>query len=187
MPSGSGGPTGGRGLGPFHSQGAGRGKIRDKEPVVVDYTSNVEGYISDQTRIFAPGGVKEEFHRAHDVMLEVQERVAQRGSSGSRAGDLYDEAIKIVERAGLTEGFMGHPEPVPFIGHGVGLELDEWPVIARGSETIIEEGMVMALEPKMVFPGQGVVGIENMFLVTNNGMKKLNRFPDAISILAKIT
>jgi len=178
--SNSPGPTGGKGLGPFYSQSAGKDKIGKHEPVFVDYAANVEGYIADQARIFSLGNLPEKFHRAHNVMLEVQERLTEKGRPGARSGDLYSLALKIAEKAGLEEGFMGYPDPVPFVAHGVGLEIDEWPVIGRNSDTILEEGMVMALEPKFIFPGQGVVGIENTWVVTEQGMKKLNRFPDGI-------
>jgi Xaa-Pro dipeptidase len=178
--SNSPGPTGGKGLGPFYSQSAGKDKIGKHEPVFVDYAANVEGYIADQARIFSLGNLPEKFHRAHNVMLEVQETLTEKGRPGVKAGDLYNLALKIAEKAGLEEGFMGYPDPVPFVAHGVGLEIDEWPIIGRNSDTILEEGMVMALEPKFIFPGQGVVGIENTWVVTQLGMIKLNRFPDGI-------
>jgi Xaa-Pro dipeptidase len=182
VPSSSIGPTGGKGLGPFYSQGAGKGKIKRHVPIIVDYASNVEGYIADQARIFSLGTLKEKFHRAHDAMLEVQETISQKGKSGMRAGELYDLALQVTEKAGFIDGFMGYPDPVPFVAHGVGLEIDEWPIIGRNSTTVLEEGMVIALEPKVIFPGEGVVGIENVFVVTETGMKKLNRFPDEIRI-----
>jgi len=178
--SNSPGPTGGKGLGPFYSQSAGKDKIGKHEPVFVDYAANVEGYIADQARIFSQGNLPEKFHRAHNVMLEVQETLTEKGRPGVRAGDLYNLALKIADQAGLEEGFMGYPDPVPFVAHGVGLEIDEWPIIGRNSETILEESMVMALEPKFIFPGEGVVGIENTWVVTQRGMIKLNRFPDGI-------
>ena len=180
MPSSSPGPTGGKGTGPFYSQGAGRDRIGPREPILVDLSSNVDGYVADQARIFSLGRLGDKFYQAHGVMLEVQEALCEKGSPGTMAGDLYNLAQEIVERAGLGDGFMGYPDPVPFVGHGVGLELDEWPIIGRNSETILQEGMVIALEPKFIFPGEGVVGIENNLLVTGNGMKKLNRFPDEI-------
>jgi Xaa-Pro dipeptidase len=90
--------------------------------------------------------------------------------------------VKIAETKGLKQTFMGYPEPVPFIGHGVGLELDEWPIIGKGSDHILEEGMIIALEPKIIFPGEGVVGIENTFLVEEESMTKLNHFQDDIVI-----
>jgi Xaa-Pro aminopeptidase len=178
--SNSPGPTGGKGLGPFYSQSAGKDKIGQHEPVFVDYAANVEGYIADQARIFSLGKLPEKFHTAHQVMLEVQEKLTGMGRPGVRAGDLYNAALKIAEKADLGEGFMGYPDPVPFVAHGVGLEIDEWPVIGRDSDTILEKGMAMALEPKYIFPGEGVVGIENTWLVTQRGMKKLNRYPDGI-------
>lgn len=184
MPSASPGPTGGLGAGPFFSHGAGLGKIHPHEPVLFDYASNAEGYISDQSRIYSLGDLPVKFHRAHRVMIDVQEAVAQEGKPGTRAGELYDLALKLVKRAGLYEGFMGHPQPVPFVGHGLGLELDEWPVIGRNSKHILENGMIIALEPKIVFPGEGAVGVENTFVVGDDGMEKLSRFQDEIVIVS---
>jgi len=176
------GAIGGYGLGAYYSQGAGWGKIRSNEPVLVDYGPNVEGYLSDQTRTFSIGKLHEKFHHALRGMIEVQDHIQQQGKTGVRAGDLYDSALRIVEKQGLSDGFMGLPQPVPFIGHGIGLEVDEWPVIGRGSEHILEKGMVIALEPKYTFPGEGVVGTESTFVITDNGMEKLNSYPDEITI-----
>jgi Xaa-Pro dipeptidase len=184
MPSASPGPTGGLGAGPFLSHGAGRNKIKPHEPVLFDYTSNVDGYISDQSRIYSIGELPDKFHRAHEVMIEVQDEVSKAGKPGARAGDLYALALDVVEKAGLSRGFMGYPQPVPFVGHGVGLELDEWPIIGRNSEHIMEKNMVIALEPKIIFPGEGVAGVENTFVVGESGMEKLGRFPDEIVIVS---
>jgi Xaa-Pro dipeptidase len=184
VPSDSPGPTGGSGSGPFMSHGAGFARIRPHEPILFDYASNVEGYISDQTRIYAVGALPKKFHRAHRVMIDVQQAVAQRGMPGIRCGDLYALALDIAEKAELSQGFMGYPLPVPFVGHGLGLELDEWPLIGKNSDHILEKGMVVALEPKFIFPGEGVVGVENTFLVTETGMEKLGRFPDDIIIVS---
>ncbi len=184
MPSASPGPTGGPGAGPFLSHGAGRGKIKPHEPVLFDYTSNVEGYISDQSRIYCLGALPEKFHLAHHVMIDVQHAVAREGKPGARAGDLYALALEVVRKAGLPEGFMGYPQPVPFVGHGVGLELDEWPLIGKNSQHALDKGMVIALEPKFIFRGEGVVGVENTFMVTDQGMEKLSRFPDDINMIS---
>jgi len=183
LPSASPGPTGGSGLGPFHSQGAGRRVLQPHEPIIVDYTASVEGYLSDQARIFSIGELPEKMKKAHQVMIRVQEGVARRARPGVKASELYDLALAIVDEAGLTEGFMGYPHPVPFVAHGLGLELDEWPILGRNSDHILEAGMVVAMEPKVIFPGQGVVGIENTFVVTEQGMERLNRFPDDIVII----
>ena len=184
VPSASPGPTGGTGFGPYQSHGAGWRKISTHEPILIDYASSFEGYLCDQTRIFALGKLSEKFDRAHRIMIEVQDTLARDGKPGVTSGDLYALALKIVEESGLSEGFMGYPQPVPFVGHGLGLELDEWPVIGRNTEFVLDEGMTIALEPKYVFPGEGVVGIENTFVVTDRGMERLNRFPDDIAVIS---
>jgi Xaa-Pro dipeptidase len=182
IPSNSAGPHGGEGLGPFFSRGASLRRISKRSPILVDYATNVDGYIADQTRIFSMGPLKRKLQQAHDVTLKVQEAIVREGKPGVRAGDLYDLALRIVETSGGAEGFMGHPDPVPFVGHGLGLELNELPLIGRGVDTVLAPGMTFALEPKFVIPGEGIVGIENTFLVTEKGLKKLNRFPDDILI-----
>jgi len=181
--SASPGPTGGTGLGPYLSNGAGNRQLAPHEPIFVDYTTNVEGYLSDQTRIFSIGELPAKFERAHRAMIEVQNMMVREGNPGVKAKDLYNLALRIVDEAGLSEGFMGHPKSVPFVGHGVGLELDEWPVIGRNVETTLQKGMVIALEPKIMFPGEGVVGIENTFVVTDSGMERLNSFSDELGFI----
>jgi Xaa-Pro aminopeptidase len=181
-PSNSAGPLGGRGLGPFYSQGPAPEAIEAHRPILVDYAANARGYVADQTRVFSLGPLDKTFLRAFETTLEIQEILAQEGRPGRVTGELYALALQKAEAAGFREGFMGHPDPVPFVGHGVGLELDEWPIIASGSSTVLSANMVIALEPKIVIPGQGAVGIESTFVVTEEGMKKINRFPDEIVV-----
>ncbi|MBW2096742.1 MAG: aminopeptidase P family protein [Deltaproteobacteria bacterium] len=181
-PRTSSGPTGGTGTGPFSLQGAGFGKILPHEPILVDYTSSVDGYVSGQARIFSLGELPEHFIRAHQVMIEVQDMITRNARPGVRAGDLYARALEVVKGHRLEKGFMGYPDPAPFVGHGIGLELDEWPIIGQNSTAILQEGMIFALEPKMIFPGEGVTGIENVFVVTSDGLKKLNQFPDPVCV-----
>ena len=103
---------------------------------------------------------------------------------GTVAGDLYEAAIEIAHEKGLGENFMGAgPDRIRFIGHGVGLELDEFPFLAKGQKTELQEGMVIALEPKLIFPGQGVVGIENTHVVTAKGLEQLTRAEEGIVIV----
>jgi len=110
------------------------------------------------------------------VARRILDTLVRSGIPRERADVLYDLAVTMAQEAGLGKGFMGHPDPVPFLGHVVGLELDGVPVIGRGSHTTLAEGMVIALEPKFVFPGEGVVGIENTFVLTQTGMRQLNQF-----------
>jgi Xaa-Pro aminopeptidase len=86
--------------------------------------------------------------------------------------------------AGWDRNFMGAAGGVPFLGHGVGLEIDELPVLSRGSEVTLEEGMVLAIEPKFVVPGIGGIGIENCFVVKENGIDKLSPVADEIILIS---
>ncbi len=183
VPSCSVGPTGGPGANASLPHGAGTKIIQRHEPVQIDYVGNVNGYMVDQARTFYLGEPPEEFAKIHEVALQIQQALVDRGTPGERAEAMYDTAIRMAEQAGLAEGFLGFPMPVPFVGHGVGLELDEFPIIGKKSPHVLQEGMVIAFEPKFIIPGKGLAGIENTYVVTGNGMEKLTPFDDAIQVL----
>ena len=177
-------PTGGLGINPSIAQGPGFNTIKKNEPVLVDYVFALNGYLSDHTRIFCFDGLPDDLIKAHDTMLEIQERVKKTAVPGKVTGDLYDEMMDFATARGYKDYFMGTGDrKIRFTGHGLGLELDEFPFIARGQTLALEKGMMIALEPKVVFPEKGVVGIENSFLVTGNGLESLTTFCDKISIL----
>jgi Xaa-Pro aminopeptidase len=75
---------------------------------------------------------------------------------------------------------MGTVQQAKFVGHGVGIEINEWPVMMSRSKDCLQPGMVFAYEPKFVLPGTGAVGIENTYLVTAAGIEKLTVFEEAI-------
>ncbi len=184
IPSSFASPTGGMGINPSIAQGPGFNIIRRNEPVLVDYVFVLNGYTSDHTRIFCLSNLSADLLRAHEAMLEIQEMVKEKAIPGSLAGDLYDMMISRASAKGYKESFMGAGERrIRFTGHGIGLELDEFPFIAQGQTLALEKGMIIALEPKVVMPGKGVVGIENTLLVTDKGLESLTIYNDAITIL----
>jgi Xaa-Pro aminopeptidase len=176
-------PTGGMGLSPAFPQSAGWKAIMAGEPVLVDYLGRYKGYMVDQTRIFSMGHLPDKLIKAHRVALEIQDELASLARPGVSCSYLYEQAIKLAKDAGFADNFMGYQNQVPFVGHGVELEINELPVIARGYDVPLEENMVLAIEPKMVFPEMGVVGIENTFLVTEKGLERLTHYPDAIKMI----
>ncbi|MDD2855607.1 MAG: M24 family metallopeptidase, partial [Desulfuromonadaceae bacterium] len=97
----------------------------------------------------------------------------------------YDRCSAMAVEMGYGDNFMGAKgSQVSFIGHGLGIEIDEYPFIARGfNNMLMETGMVFAFEPKVVFPGEGAVGIENTFYLSNEGLKRLTRSSDELVIL----
>ncbi len=177
-------PTGGTGVSNVIGQGAGFRKIGANEPILVDYVFAYDGYISDHARIFSIGRLPAKLEAAHEAMLEIQEDIKIQARPGMLTGELYELMVAMAEKKGYQENFMGVGDRrIRFTGHGVGLELDEFPFIAKGQHLELEAGMIIALEPKTIFPGLGVVGIENTHLVTENGLEPLSNFPDEIAVL----
>jgi Xaa-Pro dipeptidase len=183
VPSFFNGVTGGYGLNPSFPQGASNKKIKPGEILLIDFVTVVNGYMVDQTRIFCPGEPAPSLLRAHETALQIKRALVKKGQTGANGADLYREAVGIAAAAGLEDHFMGAAEKVAFVGHGVGLELDELPVIARNYDITLASGMVIALEPKFVFPGQGTVGIEDTFVVRAGGLEQLTSFDEAIQVL----
>ena len=167
-------PTGGAAVNAAVAQGPGFRKIQRNEPILLDYVFACNGYISDHTRIFAIGRLPQDLLDAHAHMLDLQERIKAMATPGAVAGDLYTAAVEMAAQKGVDAHFMGAgADRIRFIGHGVGLELDEFPFLAKGQTTELKPGMIIALEPKLIFPGKGVVGIENTHLVTQDGLEQL--------------
>ncbi len=177
-------PTGGPGLSAAFPQGPGSHRIRHGEPVLFDYVFVSGGYIVDQTRIFAIGALPAKLMRAHAAMLKIQAAVARAAKPGATGGELYDLAVDLARQHGYAENFLGlGTDRVTFVGHGVGLELDEYPFLAKGQAMRLEAGMVIAVEPKATFPNLGTVGIENTFVVTERGGKRLTIGSDDIGFV----
>ncbi|MGD9179320.1 MAG: M24 family metallopeptidase, partial [Desulfobacterales bacterium] len=97
---------------------------------------------------------------------------------------IYDLAFEWTRTRGYDDYFMGvGPERIRFVGHGVGIELDEYPFLAAGQKLELQAGMTLALEPKLIFPQKGVVGVENTHVVTDDGLEQFGRFPDEVVIV----
>ena len=177
-------PTGGPGMSPAFPQGGGLKPIRPGEPVLVDIAFAYQGYLADHTRIYAIDGLSDDLLKAHQAMLDVQKAVMAAAVPGTPAGKLYDLALERATVLGYEKNFMGvGKKRIRFVGHGVGTEMDEFPFLAKGQTLALAENMIIALEPKLIFPGRGVVGIENTHRVTKDGLESLTVFPEEIFIV----
>jgi Xaa-Pro dipeptidase len=178
-------PLGGVGLSPSFSQGASYKVINRNEPITVDFVSVFDGYMVDQTRMFSIGELPDKLMQAYVDMVVIQEHAKQAAKPGVTWGGLYDECLTMACDMGYRDHFMGSKgAQVSFIGHGVGVELDEYPFIARGlNEQKLLENMTFAFEPKAVFPGLGAVGIENTFWVAPEGLKHLTFSNQELTVL----
>ncbi len=168
-------PLGGVGLNPSFPQGASYKTVRRNEPVTVDFSGVFDGYIVDQTRMFSLGELPEKLSKAYVDMVLIMEHGKKIAIPGATWGGVYDECLQMACDMGYQENFMGSlGAQVSFIGHGVGVELDEYPFIARGfNDYELKENMVFAFEPKVVYPGLGAVGVEDTFWVGSDGLKHL--------------
>lgn len=177
------GPTGGTGLNPSYPQSAGFKKIGKNEPIMVDYVGVYNGYMVDQARIFSIGPLPDKLVEAYQAALKIKVQIVKETLPGMNGKELYEIAHNIAVASGYQEYFMGYEDRISFIGHGIGIELDELPVIARNLAVILKPGMVFALEPKFIFPNEGAVGVEDTFVVTESGLEQITSFDEAIQIV----
>lgn len=174
----------GKGLSPASPQGASREIILKDTPVMIDFTGVFNGYITDMTRMFVIGSLDMELQKAFDLSLKIQSYIQSHLKPGAICEELFFKAVEMANDGGFGDKFMGMPgEQARFVGHGVGLELDEFPVIAQGFKVELKKGQTIAVEPKFVIPGKGVIGIENTFAVSSEGGVKLTDIPDSITFL----
>jgi len=171
---------GGGGQTAFCPVGANGTPLKEGMAVMVDMAGNFTDYLSDMTRVYAIGTLPEIAFRAHQVSLEIQYACEATAKPGVACADLYHLAFSIVEKAGLTAYFMGMQQQAKFIGHGIGLEINEPPVFSPRSNEILAPNITFALEPKFVIPQVGAVGIENSYLVTDTGVEKLTLLDENI-------
>jgi Xaa-Pro aminopeptidase len=184
LPSFLSSPTGGIGPSPAMAQSAGFKQIQRHEPVMVDYIFALNGYYSDHARIFSLGKLPDDLIEAYAATRKLQEIIKKMAKPGIRSGEIYDHALQKTKEWGYADYFMGFgPERIRLVGHGVGLEVDEFPFLAAGQHLELQEGMTLALEPKLIFPGKGVIGLENSHIVTTEGLEQLNRFSEEIVVI----
>jgi Xaa-Pro aminopeptidase len=173
-------PTGGKGTSLVFPHGPSFGKIKRNEPVFVDTVGIFNGYIADATRIFSLGKIAAELEDAYQAACHIEEAIAREMKPGRTGRELFELSEAEGERLGYKD-FLGGPvgSKCGFVGHGVGLELDEYPVLGPLDHEILDN-MTIAVEPKMIYPDKGVLGIEDTYLTTSSGAKRLTNMPREI-------
>lgn len=169
------GPVTGIGTTRMHMNGASFRKITDKDPVLIDTTGEYDGYISDVTRTIMMPHVSSRLLEAYEVAKTVHHLAGKLFKPGILASDVFQQLNQLVQESGFGDYFMGYKsDRVSFIGHGVGLELDELPIITPKYQVPLQVGNIIALEPKFILENMGV-GIEDTWLVTESGGRKLSQ------------
>lgn len=145
-------------------------KLRKGDLVFIDVGCGVEGYNTDKTTTYMFGSSLPQYAiDAHNKCVDIQNEAASMLKPGAIPSEIYNSIMNKLDSEFL-QNFMGFGNrKVKFLGHGVGLLIDELPVIAEGFDEPLQEGMVFALEPKKGIENIGMVGIENTFIVTAEG------------------
>ena len=174
---------GGAGLDLSLPVGCNGSAISPGHTVMVDMCGNFTGYMTDMTRVYYVGRLDETAAKAHQLSIDIHHRLAKEFHAGCEAKRMYEVAMEMVTAAGMDDYFMGHTQKAGFIGHGVGIEVNELPVLAPRSRDVLEEGNVIAIEPKFVIPHVGAVGIENTYVVRNDRLECITNAPEEITEL----
>ena len=178
------GPVGVRGLYTAVPAMGGRKQLRRGEPVIVDIVGGCAGYIADGTRVYSLGELSQELRDAHNYLLDLNGWIEEQLRPGRIPGDIYSDILARVAKSSYGSQFMGAGEnQVKFVAHSVGLELDELPVIAPKYDVPFEANTVMAVEPKIFFPGVGGVGTENTYVIREGAPERLTTCGQSIYVV----
>jgi len=171
-------PASGQGTSAAFPVGGGNKKLASDEPIMIDMAFVFNGFHMDETRMFAIGSIPKEALDASLATIEIHNTVLDRVRPGISIKDLFDTALTKAEKLGYAEPYLGPPGyKVQFIGHGIGLELIEQPILSAKDDSPLKPGMTFALEPKMVFKDRFCAGIESVFTVTETGHRLISQIP----------
>ena len=141
-------------------------------PITIDHDIQYDGscfykgYGPDNARIWQVGPITPEIRRAYDTIFVAEDAAADMLKAGVKANEVNETMYRIVREAGYKEFDMG--------GHGTGMDTHEPPSIDAWNEQLIEEGMVLSIEPWLITEGGGVFGIQDQFVVTDKGCIKID-------------
>jgi Xaa-Pro aminopeptidase len=167
-------PLAGPGLSASQGRGASRRRAAAGDAIVVDVTGLAGGYVSDQTRTVFLGDPDPRLVAGYETCRAILRACEELLVPGTPASALYERGLEVAAGAGLENHYMGFgPDRVRFVGHAIGLELNEAPALAHGVQTPLVDGAVIAVEPKLLYPGLGAVGIENSYVVRPGGPEQL--------------
>jgi len=174
----------GPGISPAYPQGSSFNLIERDFPIQIDFSIAFNGYITDGARTYVIGTLPKKLREAYQVTLEIRDEMEKIAKPGVPCSHLYHLSSQVVKKRGLEDHFIGTKKnQAPFVGHGIGLEIDEFPLLAKGFSQPLEPGMVFAFEPKFIFPNVGVVALEDDYVVTESGVERLTHADDRILVI----
>lgn len=145
--------------------------IEDGDLVTIDFGAVFEGYSTDMTRTLALKKTDRRLREIYDIVYKAQREAANSVKPGLQVNEVDAVAREVIKDAGYGD-YFGHG-----LGHGIGLETHEQPVLNRKKKTVLRPGMVVTIEPGIYIPGLGGVRIEDMVVVTKGGVEALTKSP----------
>lgn len=182
----SGGPITISGVGLDHAYplGASRRRLRAGDLFNIDLGLNVAGYHGDVARTYSVGEPSERIRELAVAVREIEDEIIAAVVPGRSAEEIYQAGVAAAEARGVIEVFQGHSGTHgPYVGHGLGLELDEPPVLGPGVTAPLAEGMVLAIEPKLISPEFGAVNLEDDVVVTKTGAEVFESVPRSVFVV----
>lgn len=166
--------------------GANGTPLKDGMSIMIDMAGNYGTYLTDISRAYSIGRLCDDAYRLHNLSCRMHREIMQTALPGTSCGQLYTRCLELAEQEGAKEYFMGLGQQAQFVGHGLGLQINELPVLTARSKDVLQEGMVIAFEPKFVLPHTGAVGVENTYLITHNGVENLSPLSEEIIDLKQV-
>jgi Xaa-Pro dipeptidase len=177
-------PFSGEGTSAAFPVGAGFRKMAAHEPILIDFGFVYNGYHMDETRMFAIESMPEKALKASMAAIEIHDAILEAAKPGLPINRLYEISIEKAKALGYGETYLGPPGyKVTFVGHGIGLDLVEPPIISAKERTPLEPGMTLCIEPKITFTNEFGVGIESVFTITETGCRMISRVPKKVFIV----
>ncbi len=175
----------GIGLSPAVPAGASRRKMKTGDLIVCDIPTCVDGYHADQTRTYALEKAPEKALKLHEQIKAIADHVIENIRPDWSAGQTFAAAEMFAEELGIAAEFLAFPngKHAHFVGHGIGVELNEPPFLSRGSEALLAAGMVLAIELHACASDGTMVKLEDNILLTEEGAQLLTISPRELAII----
>lgn len=156
---------------------AGRRIIEPGDVIILDYGCRIQGYCSDITRTIVCREASKEIQAIYEIVERAQEKAVRAVKVGVRAEEVDRAARQEIAKAGYGERFIHRT------GHGIGLDVHEEPYIVEGNHLELKEGMAFSVEPGVYLPGRFGIRIEDIVVVTQTGVQRMNRCTHALQIV----
>ena len=177
-------PVCGTGMYTAYPFGAGPRVIEKNDPVLIDLGTMAFGYHMDESRMFVAGKMDSQADAASQAAIDILFHVKDAMKPGVAMKTIFQISVTMADKLGYGEQFLGISGlKSKFLGHGIGVELVEDPIISKGRSTVLETGMVFAVEPKFIFKDRFAAGIESVIQITDNGSRFLSTTPNKVFCL----